>query len=261
MNTLLIVDDDINTLHVLRLMLEEEGFRILTAEDGEQGLNSARENRPQVIITDVLMPVMDGYEFYKCLKADPITKNLPVIILTARGAMEPVFEAIGVDCFLEKPAERTELVSKINQLLQFVSRPSGSGRQRVMIGGTYSEIVDEMASFVRKLGHEVQTAATASQVLTQSVSFRPTAMILEIQTETGDPAADLIRAVRLLPDAKTMPVLVYSYYRVSELGSDDFRRRTLNIETAKDACISAGATEYFDRYNSALFQEQIVRYL
>jgi len=140
-------------------------------------------------------------------------------------------------------------------------RGPGLRRQRVLISGTYDEVTADMATFVKTLGHEARTVRTAGQVIAESVAFREQALIIEVQTETGDSAADVIRAVRLLPECKSIPVLIYNYYRISDLGSDDFRRRILNIESAKDACIAARATENLDRYNPALFQEMIVKYL
>lgn len=260
---ILLVDDELNTANMLKFMLEELGYELLIAGNGQNGLALARQERPELIITDVVMPVMDGFAFYKALKEDPITKGIPVIVLTARGAMATAFEALGVDRFMEKPVERTDLMVAIVALLEHQKKRPDSltPHQRVMIAGTYLDVVDEIAQFAQGLGHVVEKVITEADVLRRSVSFRENILIIEVQMEGGQFSSEVIRAIRLLPEFKDIPVLLYSYYRVSDLGSPDFRQRILNIEKAKDACMDAGATEYFDRYSNDLFREWVVKYI
>jgi CheY-like chemotaxis protein len=262
MATILIVDDESDAVNILKLMLEKAEFDILTAENGQQGVQMARQARPDLIIADVLMPVMDGYGMYKELKNDPVTRHIPVIILTARGAMESAFDAIGADCFMEKPVEMTTLTEKITELLTRSACPSSKKRyQKVLIAGTYPEVVDEIYTYVVSLGHDAHKAYTAADIIKESVHFGQDVLILEVQMEEGSPSSDVIRAVRLFPNLKGIPILLYSYYHVSDLGNSDFRNRMLNIEKAKDACISAGGIQYFDRYNRDTFREWVAKYL
>jgi len=262
MAKILIVDDEVDAVNILRLVLDDAGYEVLAAENGQHGLNIARQNRPDLIIADVLMPVMDGYAFYKELKEDVLTKNIPVIILSARGAMQSAFESVGADCFLEKPVPPQKLLEIINSLLNLSELPTHKKQhQRVLVAGTYPEVADRIADYVRSLGHEVKTVYKASDVIAQSVSFREDVLILEVQIENGESAQDVIKAVRLLPYLKDVPVVLYSYYHVSDLGNSDFRDRVLGIEKAKDACMMAGGTEYFDRYNEPVFNEQILKYI
>lgn len=262
MPTILIIDDESSAVELLTLILEQNGFSVLTASNGQEGLDRAREKRPDLIVTDVLMPVMDGYEFYKEAKKDPVVKNIPVIIVTARGAMRSAFEVVGADCFFEKPVDPPQLVSTINTLLEH-SNFSGkrSGKKRVVIFGTYHEVVDEMAAYARSLGHDVKIAFKAADVLKESVEFNEQVLILEVQDETGVSNADLIRGLRILPELKNIPIVLYHYYRATDLGSDGFRERVETIGTAKDQCMEAGATDYFDRYNKSVFEEKLLKYL
>lgn len=262
MATVLIVDDESSAVELLTLMLEQKGHSVISASNGREGLDSAIQNRPDLIIMDVLMPVMDGYAFYKKVKKDPVLMHIPVIVLTARGAMESAFEAIGADCFFEKPVDPAELLAKVKNLLEHSDIQGGNKKhQRVLVFGTYKEVVDEISKTVIDLGHEVKAVYTVADILKQSVNFNEDVLILEVQTESGDSSADVIKAVRILPELKSVPILIYSYYRTSDLGSSDFRNRVEKIDPAKDQCIEAGATEYFERYNKALFQERIVKYL
>ncbi|MEW5895970.1 MAG: response regulator [Candidatus Omnitrophota bacterium] len=261
MANILIVDDEISAVDLLGLILEQAGYEVLTAGNGQTGFEIARTKRPDIIITDVLMPVMDGYAFYKELKADPATKNIPVIILTARGAMESAFDAIGADCFFEKPPDPKALLERIRRYLQNPNIVSRKTHQNVLVFGIYPEVLESIGDYISSLGHTVCKVWTAAQVIIESVSFNPDIVILEVQTEEGMSSADVIRAIRLLPKLKKIPVIVYSYYRTSDLGCNDFRDRILNLEKAKDECFAAGATEYFERYNEGLFKDQVVKYL
>jgi len=261
MASILIVDDEQQAVDILKMMLEDAGFEVLTADNGESGFSAACEHRPDVIIADVLMPVMDGYALYKQLKSEPVTKHIPVIILTARGAMESAFEAIGVDCFLEKPVETGVLIAQIQELLGHAAGSSRKRHQKVLVAGTYPEVVEQITEYAQGLGHKVRAVHTAAEIIKESVLFMPDIMILEVQTEAGSSTADVIRAVRMLPEIQDIPILLYSYYHVSDLADSDFRSRVLSIEKAKDACMNAGGIEYFDRYNRDLFKDWAAKYL
>ncbi len=102
MNKLLIVEDETGVADMLKITLQQAGYKVLTAANGKEGLEKAFTNQPDLIITDVLMPVMDGFVFLKELKKNKLTATLPVIVLTARGQMEDTFDVYGADAFLEK---------------------------------------------------------------------------------------------------------------------------------------------------------------
>ena len=91
---ILIVDDEAHILQVLSLKLENAGFEVLTAEDGEEAMHRAKDEVPDLVITDFQMPYMTGLELCKALRADAATENIPVLMLTARGYPEPDIEKI-----------------------------------------------------------------------------------------------------------------------------------------------------------------------
>src|SRR5438552_244678 len=93
----LIVDDDPQILEATGSFLRKRDYEVLTADNGQSGLDSARAHRPDVILADVLMPQMDGYAFYKELKNDSELAGIPVLIITGRGKMEDSFKVIGAD--------------------------------------------------------------------------------------------------------------------------------------------------------------------
>ena len=117
--TILIVDDDNSSRKMLKLLVEQETFRALTAADGEEGFLLAKLQHPQVILLDVIMPKVDGYKTLQRLKDDPDTQLIPVIMLTARGADKDVQTSfrLGAVFHVEKPFEVTDLMQKIQVAL------------------------------------------------------------------------------------------------------------------------------------------------
>ncbi len=119
MPTVLVVEDDATILQLLEVNLEMEGFTVLRAEDGAVGLESARANVPDVVVSDVMMPVMSGLELVRALKAEPATASIPVILLSAKAQGSDVRQGIdaGADDYITKPFEPLDLVDRVNALL------------------------------------------------------------------------------------------------------------------------------------------------
>ena len=116
---ILVVDDEIYIVHILDFSLGIEGYEVLTALDGEQAVEKARAEKPDLIVLDIMMPKLDGYETCKRLKADPETKDVPVILLSAKGRNvdQKVGFEVGADDYITKPFSPRKLVERINAIL------------------------------------------------------------------------------------------------------------------------------------------------
>ncbi len=117
---ILVVDDDPATARLLRTWFRGQPYRILEARDGAQGLEAASRERPDLILLDLKMPVLDGHEVARGLKREPATKGIPVILLSAVNTIEAKVEAFaaGVDDYVVKPFEFEEVDARIRAMLR-----------------------------------------------------------------------------------------------------------------------------------------------
>lgn len=116
---ILIVDDDLDTLRLVGLMLQRQGYQISAASNGSQGLAKAFDERPDLILLDVMMPDMDGYEVTRRLRNNPATVSIPILMFTAKTQLDDkvVGFEVGADDYLTKPTHPTELQAHVKALL------------------------------------------------------------------------------------------------------------------------------------------------
>lgn len=116
----LVVDDHPPTVRLIQNALEQDGFSVVTAPNGAECVLAVHREQPDLVILDVIMPVMDGFQALRVLRESDRTKRLPVIILTVRKSDEDVLHGwqIGADMYLTKPFEVLELVAAVKRLLQ-----------------------------------------------------------------------------------------------------------------------------------------------
>lgn len=131
---ILIVDDNRSLVLAAERVLQKEGFDVITALDGLEGLEKARTEKPDLVILDIMMPKMDGYEVCRHLKSDPATAQIPIIILSAKGeidtkksapiiGLKEVFAAYNLRAnnFLTKPVTATDILMAIKDELSFTA--------------------------------------------------------------------------------------------------------------------------------------------
>ena len=115
----LAADDDEDILALLVFRLERSGYSVLQARDGEEALERAREGKPDLAVIDVTMPKLDGFELTRRLRAEEVTRRMPIILLTARtqdADLERGFEA-GADDYIRKPFSPQELSARVHAIL------------------------------------------------------------------------------------------------------------------------------------------------
>lgn len=119
MSRVLIVDDSETVVNFLRMILESEKYEVDTAFDGTEGLARARESLPDLVITDSIMPGMDGFAFLHALRGDPATEAVPVIMLTSGDPHDPdhIVRSPQPDAFVKKSADLGPLLAEVREAL------------------------------------------------------------------------------------------------------------------------------------------------
>ncbi|HYE48245.1 MAG TPA: phosphate regulon transcriptional regulator PhoB [Azospirillaceae bacterium] len=158
----LIVEDEADLVTLLRYNLEKEGFRVLVANDGEEALLIAEEQPPHLVLLDWMLPLMSGLEVCRQLRRGPKTRDVPVIMLTARGEEQDKVRGLnsGADDYISKPFSPTELVARIRAVLRRAA-PSLSEEQL-----RFADVVMDLAAHrVRRSGRDIHLGPTEFRLL------------------------------------------------------------------------------------------------
>lgn len=116
---MLIVDDEPNIVTSLEYLMKREGFDVEVAVDGDSGLKAAREGRPDLVLLDIMLPKMNGFEVCERIRADPACRGMKIVMLTAKGRQVDNTRGMsaGADLYVTKPFSTRDLVAQVKQLL------------------------------------------------------------------------------------------------------------------------------------------------
>ena len=131
---ILVVDDERHIVRLVQVNLERAGYEVVTAFDGKEAVGKVKEVMPELIVCDVMMPYMDGFEVLRTVRADPETRDIPFIMLTAKAQDADIFRgwSSGVDAYLTKPFNPMELLAFVKRIFQALNEP---GEKRFDLGG------------------------------------------------------------------------------------------------------------------------------
>ncbi len=196
--SVLVVDDDSNIRSLLHQELTEAGYVVRLAEDGRKALALIREETPGLVILDVMMPEMNGFDVAAVLKNDPATMDIPIIILSIVEDKERGFR-LGVDRYLTKPIDTASLFHEVDALLD-----QGKSRKKVMV-------VDEDASTIRTLTDVLETRgyqvveSNGSELVSRAVLSKPDIIILNSLLSSDE----AVRALRFEKGMENVLFLIY----------------------------------------------------
>ena len=203
LSNILIVDDNDDMRRYLRTLLADR-FYVLEASDGQSGLQLARESVPDLIVSDVMMPVMDGLQFCKQLKEDFITSHIPIILLTARSADTQQKEGYesGADAYLTKPFSAEVLIARIYNLLKsrqqlrhlFDGQQTDVAAQAVKLTTQDKLFIDTLKETVQK---HMSNSNLKMDDLGEEMGISRVQLYRKIKTITGLSPVELLRQMRV----------------------------------------------------------------
>ncbi len=128
---ILAVDDEKHIVRLVQVNLERQGYEVVTAFDGKEALQKVQEENPDLVVLDVMMPYMDGFEVLQNLRRNPATRDIPVIMLTAKAQDADVFKGwqSGVDLYLTKPFNPMELLSFVKRIFDSMEGEDGGDKR------------------------------------------------------------------------------------------------------------------------------------
>jgi signal transduction histidine kinase/CheY-like chemotaxis protein len=197
--TILVVDDDDSIRSLLHQELSDAGYIIEEARDGKMALESIRKNRPDLIILDVMMPEINGFDVAAILKNDPQTMDIPIIILSIVQDKARGFR-IGVDRYLTKPIDTAKLFEEVGNLLE-----QGKSKKKVMV-------VDEDSSAVRSLTEVLQTKgyivveSDGKELIEKAISTQPDIIILNSVLSDKN---EIVQSLRFEKGLENVLFLIY----------------------------------------------------
>lgn len=120
MSKVLVVEDSVAQQQMISDLLKKSGLKVAVANDGVEALEQMQQNRPDLVVLDIVMPNMNGYEVCRRLKADPKTQNVPVVMCSSKGEEFDRYWGMkqGADAYIAKPFQPTELIGTVKQLLR-----------------------------------------------------------------------------------------------------------------------------------------------
>ncbi len=197
---ILVIDDQHDNVFILQDRLDLEGFKVITAYDGPAGIDLAEEHKPDLILLDVMMPKMSGYEVCEKLTKQNSTKDIPIILLTALNNAEDTAKgfAAGAFDFIKKPFNRIELLARIKSALRF------SETKKLLIE---LEKINTFSATVKKTNHDIKQPLTL-------ISLSATAIQREIENEILDKEAVLRRVKYIDNSVKEIVTVLESMSKI-----------------------------------------------
>ena len=196
---ILIADDEPDILEIIQFNLQAEGYEVLTAKNGDEAIDQAKKHHPDLIILDIMMPEMNGFDVAAVLKNDPQTMDIPIIVLSIVQDKTRGFR-IGVDRYLTKPIDTGLLFSEIGSLLE-----QGKSKKKVMVVDQDAATVNTLTEVLKTKGYSVMEA-NEKELLEKAISIQPDIIIINSVLSGKQ---DIVQSIRFEKGLENVLFLVY----------------------------------------------------
>ncbi|MDD4956840.1 MAG: response regulator [Candidatus Omnitrophica bacterium] len=228
---ILVVDDEPDLQEIMRVRLQSAGYEVVMSSDGQAGLNMMRSERPDLVILDIMMPGMDGYEFFKKARTDPRVSDIPIIMLTARSGMKSCFEALNAEGFFSKPVDFNRLSDKIKHELQ----------DRAVILSSDDTVEESVRKAFLSSGYTCETAKSEEDLFERAKKEKFKVLAVHLADISISPS-EFAERIKTLKCAKPF-VVVYSDQSVKGVEDNDM----VKIDTLRIKWKKNGLPNFYDR--------------
>lgn len=212
---ILLIDDDTSLLLTLGDFLRFEGYAVVTAEGGEQGLKALSKLTPDLIILDMSMPGMGGVGFLKEISSPDGKPQYPVLVLTARANMAEFFANVEVDGFIAKPCDPNDLLMEVARIVFLRSGTVDESddslekeRKKILIGEDDDIVREQLVEAFANGGFIVDAVIKGPEVLEQAIVQRPHLIVMKkvLASMNGDAVAEMLKQ---MPNTMNIPIILY----------------------------------------------------
>jgi CheY-like chemotaxis protein len=249
---IVIADDDPTTAYLLARGLENYGYAVISANNGRKALEIIKTRPVDLLITDVVMPEMDGVDLYMALKENAETANLPVIIVTDKEVFQESFAALGVELYCPKPFNMQLLLEKIKRVEARVIE--GRRFRKVVVIGPDSEVLEKMRGMLSEKSCIVAMVDNVVEIGLRCFLTNPSLILIDIHTREYATTKEVVRSLRSFEFFKHTTIAIYSNFFAGDAsvisGLD-------SLDEEIHSCLAAGANKYIGRFNMVTFLDQL----
>jgi len=199
---ILVVEDDKNSNELLTNTLTDAGYRTISAYMGTEAVAIAKKMQPFAITLDIMLPDINGWDVMKCLKSDPLTKNIPVIVISMIDEKE-CFYSSGIFDYLTKPVDKDILLSALNDLTNSLNIES----PKVLIVDDEPDVVELIVSMIEPAGYGISRAYNGQEGIDKAISEHPDLLILDLMMPVVN-GFDVIKKLKNTDDTKDIPIII-----------------------------------------------------
>lgn len=197
---ILVVDDEANIRQLLRELLEGEGYEVAEADDGVSAIEQIKEHTPDLIILDVMMPKVSGFDVAAILKNDPDLMRIPIIILSIVEDKERGYR-LGVNRYLQKPVDEALLVKEIESIFH-----EDSGQRKVLVMDEEASVLASLSDTLVAKGYEVIPASSNKELMEKALEHKPDMIVV---TSISEEQENIVKALRYEDGLEHIYIMLY----------------------------------------------------
>ncbi len=249
MYRILIVDDEHDVVDLTRKRLIKDGYEVYPAYNGQEAYQLTVKYVPDLIISDVLMPLMNGFEFCKAVRDNEKTKDIPIIIMTGnRSDMQDAFLFLGIKDILHKPFNLDQLEEKIKQHLGLAMHMH-TQKTKLLLHCVRPAKMSAAKAVVESVPQWIPKFVTSgAELIARAKEFQPDVVVVDLFMNDM-PADEAILCIKAMPELKSTEILTY-YSPITEGDEYIIQARMIEIQYLKIATAAAGAKEYLGPLNN-----------
>ena len=212
---ILVVDDDVGLQYLMRLGLQRAGYEFIMATTGEEGVRKVRTEKPDLVLMDVIMPGMGGFEACECIRQLPEGRHIPIIFFSALSELdgEARGQDRGKDEYITKPVKMRDLLARIEHHLRREAPALGhvgrvvEAKARLLVINDNTVLAELISTVLKRQGYKVDTVFSSAEGLRKARELKPDLVIMDVSMSVMD-GYEVCRRLRSDPDTAHLAVLM-----------------------------------------------------